>query len=60
MDDVFFQERGAYRPAGRSVELGSGSTGAAAGWLRLPVGRCALAIAVGKGARYAALLWLLS
>ena len=33
---------------------------AAAGWLRLPAGACALAIAAGKGARYAALLWLFS
>ena len=33
---------------------------AAAGWLRLPAGACVLAIAVGKGARYAVLLWLLS
>ena len=32
---------------------------AAAGWLRLPAGASALAIAVGKGARYAVLLWVL-
>jgi membrane protein YqaA with SNARE-associated domain len=31
---------------------------AAAGWLRLPALACALWMALGKGARYAAVLWL--
>jgi membrane protein YqaA with SNARE-associated domain len=31
---------------------------AAAGWLRLPVWPCALFMAIGKGGRYALLLWL--